>query len=259
MHKTSYKKVEAFYESYVHPYLLEQNEEIKILDIGSKKYGKDSTYKEIFQSEKIKYVGLDLSEGENVDIVTKNSFLWEEIQDEEFDICISGQSFEHNPFFWITFAEMARVIKQKGMIFTVAPGRGPVHRVPFDCYRFFPDSWLALCIYCGLNLIESYFEEYKFKRVESGSFWCDSCIIAQKPCFLNENEKYKFYNQIKNITKTLPSSYLDIFSNEVIFERQDTPFINNYERRTKVSAIKALRVRLMQSPTRIVKTVLKKW
>ncbi|WP_048710229.1 methyltransferase domain-containing protein [Microvirga massiliensis] len=89
----------------------------------------------------------------------KNGYVWFELSDDRYDVAISGQTFEHNPFFWVTFCEMARILKPGGVLFVIAPGGGRVHRFPYDCWRFYPDSWGALCTLSGMHLVETYFEK----------------------------------------------------------------------------------------------------
>ena len=207
MHKTSFMKAQAFFDTYIDQFNGKPNKKIRILDIGSKIYGEHKSYADILKNANVEYVGLDLEKGRNVDIVPDNVYLWNEIEDESFDFCISGQTFEHNPFFWITFAEIARVLKQDGKVLIIAPGRGIVHRYPVDCWRFYPDSWQSLCVYTGLTLDESLFEEYQFNRVEEGAEWCDSCVVAHKPRFSSSNESEIFYGQLAKIASTLPSNF----------------------------------------------------
>ena len=183
MHTTSYLKAAAFAKAYVQPHSM-NNESTRVLDVGSKSYLHQRSYKNIFARGRIEYVGLDLEPGLNVDLLPKDPFVWSEIADEAFDFVVSGQTFEHNPFFWITFAEMARVLRQGGLLLIIAPGRGRVHRYPVDCWRFYPDAWMALSNYCGLALVESNFEDYEqIGRVEDGAEWCDSSVVARKPSF----------------------------------------------------------------------------
>ncbi len=42
-----------------------------------------------------------------------------------------------------------------GLVAVIAPSGGYVHQYPLDCWRFYPDSWGALCAYVGLTLEES--------------------------------------------------------------------------------------------------------
>ena len=75
------------------------------------------------------YVGLDIAAGKNVDMVPGDPFCWTEIESESFDLVISGNMLEHNPYFWITVAEIARVLVQDGLTVLIAPSSG----VPASC------------------------------------------------------------------------------------------------------------------------------
>jgi SAM-dependent methyltransferase len=200
---TAYLKLQEFAKVYIDP-ALENCAGGKVIEIGSKSYLDQPTCRGIMESRGLQYVGLDLEEGLNVDLVPKDTYVWSELGDEAFAYCISNATFEHNPFFWITFAEIARILVQGGMLMVIAPGRGRVHRFPFDCWRFYPDSWSALCQYCGLELVETFFEDYAFRRLQDGSFWCDSAVIARKPIFTSEPESARFYERLRAIAATLP-------------------------------------------------------
>jgi SAM-dependent methyltransferase len=232
-------KAEAFFDTYVQP-IIQDGKKVRILDIGSKSYENQRSYADIFRVDNIEYVGLDLEEGKNVNLVPENSFIWNEIEKESFDFCISGQTFEHNPFFWITFAEVARVLKQDGKVIIIAPGRGDVHRFPVDCWRFYPDSWQALCTYTGLSVVESLFEDYDFNQLEKGANWCDSTLIASKPSLNNTNEEAIFYESLLKINSTLP-----VNSNDAI-KTKDIPLValKNYKTLTSKPFIQSLLKRL---------------
>jgi SAM-dependent methyltransferase len=122
----------------------------------------------------------------NVDFVPADPFAWTELESESFDVVISGQTFEHNPYFWITAAEIARVLVPGGMVALIAPSSGRPHRFPVDCWRFYPDSWAAICQYVGLDLLESYREKKTTTRmVIPGTYWRDAMMIAQKPAHID--------------------------------------------------------------------------
>lgn len=129
-------------------------EKIKILDVGS--YDVNGSYKNIFINKKYEYLGLDMETGPNVDIVLKNPYDWNEIETDTFDVIISGQAFEHIEFFWITIAEMARVLKKDGLLCIIAPNGFEEHRFPVDCYRFFTDGMVALARYVNLELLHTH-------------------------------------------------------------------------------------------------------
>ena len=51
-------------------------------------------------------------------------------EDNRFDLVLCNAVLEHNPFFWVTFAEAARVLSPGGFLVIVAPGAGDIHRYP---------------------------------------------------------------------------------------------------------------------------------
>ena len=124
----------------------------RVLEVGS--IAKAPSFKAIFVEIGWEYVGADLTEGNNVDLVLKDPFDWQ-IADESFDAVISGQMLEHNEMFWLTFLEMGRVMKRGGVMIHIAPSRGPQHRAPQDCWRFYRDGMVALARWSGLELIEA--------------------------------------------------------------------------------------------------------
>ena len=81
--------------------------------------------------------------------------------DQSFDLVVASSVFEHDFQFWNTFLEMVRVRKHSGLILLIVPSQGPYHRFPFDAFRFYPDSGIALekwaqSRFLGLQLIESF-------------------------------------------------------------------------------------------------------
>lgn len=65
------------------------------------------------------YVGVDLTEGPNVDLVASGHEV--DFADETFDVALSCECFEHNPEWLPTFRNMYRMVKPGGvMIITVA-------------------------------------------------------------------------------------------------------------------------------------------
>ena len=92
--------------------------------------------------------------GHNVDIVLGDPYIWD-MADNYFDGIISGQMLEHNECFWLTFLEMARVLRVGGRMVHIAPSRGVEHRAPHDCWRFYRDGMRALAKWSGLTCIEA--------------------------------------------------------------------------------------------------------
>ena len=86
MHRSSYLKMQYFKDNYLNP-----DDELKILDIGSFDRDGNYNYGLILNEDKWTYHGLDLNEGNNVDIVVEDPYDWKEIPDESYDVIVSGQ------------------------------------------------------------------------------------------------------------------------------------------------------------------------
>ena len=167
-------------EWFVETFLNDKNY-YNVLDVGS--YNVNGSYKELFEEEKFSYIGLDMEQGPNVDIVPKSTYEWSEIEDDTYDVVISGQAFEHIEFFWLTMEEIVRVTKKGGLICIIAPNGFEEHRYPVDCWRFHTDGMIALARYCKLELIHAHTNaapdtSYKKWYSENES---DSIIVARKP------------------------------------------------------------------------------
>jgi len=176
MHQSSMLRMEWFARNY-----LEMARELKILDVGS--YNVNGCYREIFESRGFTYSGLDMEHGPNVDIVPKEPYCWKEICNEAFDVVISGQTFEHIEFFWVTMTEMVRILKKGGIICIIAPNGFKEHRYPVDCWRFFSDGMVALARYTNLEILHVHTNAGPSEDAEP---WhsedeADSMLIARKP------------------------------------------------------------------------------
>jgi SAM-dependent methyltransferase len=151
MHKKVLESCKRFCIDYLNP-----EEKLSVLDVGS--YDVNGCFKPLF--EKLgkgnwHYDGLDIKEGPNVDIISKEGKF--PIEDNAYDAVVSSSCFEHDAAFWITFKEIVRVTKNNGYIQISTPSTGAVHRYPLDCWRFYPDAYTALSKWCPeAELIESY-------------------------------------------------------------------------------------------------------
>ena len=120
-----------------------------VVDIGS--LNVNGTCRHLFPAWR--YIGVDMEPGPSVDIVVHKPYRYP-IPRRSADLVISGQSFEHMEFFWLAWLEMCRIVRPGGLIFLLAPSRGPEHRYPVDCWRFYPDGFRALAKWAGVCLLE---------------------------------------------------------------------------------------------------------
>lgn len=146
MHNSSFEHMRRLVEGY-----LDRGRGLNAIDIGS--YDVNGSYRVLFDAPGWRYTGVDLESGPGVDVVLKSPYTLP-FPSASVDLVLSGQAFEHVEFFWLTWLEMLRVLKPGGLVFLIAPSRGPEHRYPQDCWRFYPDGYRALAKFGGCELVE---------------------------------------------------------------------------------------------------------
>lgn len=129
--------------------------DLRVIDLGSSNV--NGSYRELIPPN-AEYLGLDLEPGPGVDIVLTDPYRLP-LEDESIDVVLSGQMLEHCAHFWRVFTEISRVIKPSGLLFSIAPSAGPIHRFPVDCYRFYLDAYQALADWAGLRIIHCWLDE----------------------------------------------------------------------------------------------------
>ncbi|MEA3334074.1 MAG: methyltransferase domain-containing protein [Pseudomonadota bacterium] len=203
---SSLDKMRVFEEKYL---AKKRNEPLIIADIGAQNIG--GSYREIFSSANWKYLGIDISAGENIDLVVADPYDWVEIKTDSIDVIISGQTFEHIEFFWLTIGEFARVLKPGGLCCIIAPSGGREHRYPVDCWRFYPDGFKAMAKYGGLNVLEAWTQWETLDYTDDSDTWADTILIAAKP---DEHER-------KNIHQAIDDNEKNSVKQEHFYERID--------------------------------------
>jgi O-antigen biosynthesis protein len=189
MHQSSFNIITRFRELVDKKFSLGK---INLLDVGS--YGVNGTYKEIFSDPgKYLYTGLDVNPGPNVDYTPSDPYRWPELPDGSFDVIISGQAFEHIEYPWLIIEEMNRVLKNSGLICIVAPSRGPEHKYPVDCWRYYPDGFRALAKWANLEVLDAKTNWGKSGFTDGSDQWGDSFCILYKP----ENQEKSMHRERK--------------------------------------------------------------
>lgn len=191
MHLSSLDNMRSFKEKFL---LDKTTLPLKIVDLGSMDiFG---CYRPIFNERKWDYVGVDLSPGNNVDIVLSDPYNWLELESGSCDVLISGQTFEHIEYFWKTMLEIARVLKPGGLCCIIAPSGGPEHKYPVDCWRFYPDGFEALARYANLDVLSVHTNwEIKGYRDDS-DVWADTCFVARKPQKIKKQTDEVSYDRV---------------------------------------------------------------
>ena len=174
MHASSYEHMTDLVQRHLDP-----QQPLSVVDIGS--YDVNGSYRTLFNAPGWAYTGIDLSAGPGVDLVLDSPYRFP-LKSGSVDLVISGQAFEHVEYFWLTWLEMVRVLKPDGMIFLIAPSRGPEHRYPQDCWRFYPDGYRALAKFGSCELVEVG-TDWEGHAEPDSSQWGDTVGVFKKKPF----------------------------------------------------------------------------
>ena len=174
--------MQAFIGVYLDPF---RSKPLRILDVGSCIVLPDHpTYRTLLDCPTWEYVGLDVNDGLNVDVVVAEPYRWDEIAADSVDVVISGQALEHIELFWVTAFEIGRVMRPGAITMLIAPSSGFEHRFPVDCWRFYRDGMRSIADYLDFEVLEAYTE---WGRPD----WADSILVMRKPLW-GEQERLVF-------------------------------------------------------------------
>lgn len=202
MHSSSLRNLERFYKTY-----LQNLDNPNILDIGGTKLSDHMTGLDVIRkiNGNFNYKTVDIKDDPSVDIVLKNPYSFDEIKENSIDIVVSISTFEHIEFFWLTYLQILRVLKPHGIFYMNAPSNGIFHRWDQDCWRFYPDSGIALKNWGKHNNYNnSLLESFTTKKYLEGG-WNDYNVVFLKDKKYINKYPYRiiekiddFYNGIKN-------------------------------------------------------------
>ena len=126
----------------------------KVLDVGGRVVngfsGGTHGTRAIFERMGCAYVCMDISNGTGVDIVQEPGKPFP-FGERHFDVVVTISTFEHDPMYWVTIREMARVTRVGGYVYVNTPSTGKYHPWPGDCWRHLGDSGAALALWCGTS------------------------------------------------------------------------------------------------------------
>jgi SAM-dependent methyltransferase len=219
-HYQQLKFVRNFSEYFV------QDKNLNILELGS--YNYNGTIKNFFPN--CKYIGVDIVEGPNVDLVYNGKDL--NFKQNQFDISISCECFEHNPFWQKNFIDLISFTKPGGFVLITCATLGrPEHGTFRSDLDSSPGSMQKWNFYKNLSKkdfeklkLNNYFSDYgiwedkmsrdlyflgikkgtviKFEEIEKFSDY----IIYKNSVVIKYNEK--FLKKITRLLKYLIQNYL---------------------------------------------------
>jgi SAM-dependent methyltransferase len=126
----------------------------QILEIGSR--ARSGTLYREFIPAGMSYVGLDILDGPNVDVVGDAHELSRHFAPETFDAAYSIAVFEHLLMPWKAAIELNKVLKPGGVAFIASHQTFNLHEVPWDFWRFSDKAWHALFNkFTGFEILEA--------------------------------------------------------------------------------------------------------
>jgi SAM-dependent methyltransferase len=209
MHDTALEYGRLFFKTYI-----DSEKSIKVLDLGFQDV--NGSLRSV-APKKAEYIGVDFADGMGDDIKITEPYKLP-FEDNFFDVAVSSSCFEHSEFFWLSFLELLRVLKLDGLLYINAPSNGSFHRYPVDCWRFYPDSGIALQNWAhrnGLNdaaLLES------FIGIQKNDIWNDFVAVFIK------SKKHAPYFEKRMINTLTEYSNGHLKGSEKILNLEDQPF-----------------------------------
>ena len=183
------------------------NKKFKLIEIGS--LSVNSNIKNNLE-DNMEYIGMDIVKGKNVDVVLDDPYKFP-FEDKSVDVVISISNFEHTEFFWLTYLEILRVLKDDGLFFLNAPSNSKYHRHETDNWRFYPDSSISLQKWGEYNNFEPQVLEHYTNWEKGRDIWNDYVSITVKNKKFSDKYPDRILNSKKNFTNGRKNN-----SNEII-------------------------------------------
>lgn len=123
-----------------------------VLEIGSRNVS-GITRRDIFPDHS-EYIGFDVRDGDNVDMVGDAHALSQHLPRSHFDLVYSTSVFEHLLFPWKVVMETNLVMKPGGYLFASTHPTWQAHELPWDFWRFPKNGFHALFNkYTGFEIV----------------------------------------------------------------------------------------------------------
>jgi SAM-dependent methyltransferase len=204
MHNSALESFNNFKNAYLSKL---SNKKFKLIEIGS--LSVNSNIKNNLE-DNMEYIGMDIVKGKNVDVVLDDPYKFP-FKDKSVDVAISISNFEHTEFFWLTYLEILRVLKDDGLFFLNAPSNSKYHRHETDNWRFYPDSSISLQKWGEYNNFEPQVLEHYTNLEKGRDIWNDYVSITVKNKKFSDKYPDRILNSKKNFTNGRKNN-----SNEII-------------------------------------------
>lgn len=119
------------------------NAPIDVLEIGSRRR-LATTQGLDFRAAARSYLGMDILDGPNVDVVGDAHQLSTLIPDRQFDLIYSQYVFEHLAMPWVVVSEINKLLRPSADVIVLTNHSIGLHDLPWDFWRFSESAWNAL-------------------------------------------------------------------------------------------------------------------
>jgi len=158
-----------------------QMEGPRVLELGTKRsYAERSTRHDSWIPNASEFIGSDIENADDVDLIADVHKLSETVGTESFDVIISCSSFEHFKYPQLAAHQIMKTLKIGGLLFIQTHQSYPIHSSPHDYFRFSREALAALFgTRMGFNVIATDYEfPVRLKAKESAD-------VAFMPAYLN--------------------------------------------------------------------------
>ncbi len=103
------------------------------------------------------YIGLDILQGPNVDVLGDAHTLSKHFEPEQFDAVYSTSTFEHLAMPWKVAVELNKVMRTGGVAYICTHQALGMHDLPWDFWRFSDSAWNSLFnAYTGFKVVKTF-------------------------------------------------------------------------------------------------------
>jgi hypothetical protein len=122
--------------------ILPAMEKGSVLELGSRAQSVHT--RKALVPEQLQYVGFDIKEGPNVDVIGDAHKLSQYFKPEMFSAIFSIAVFEHIAMPWKVAIELNKALEVGGIMMHIAPQAWPIHEMPWDYFRYSEYAWKTL-------------------------------------------------------------------------------------------------------------------
>jgi hypothetical protein len=136
----------------------------KVLEVGPDSV--PSTFASLSGNPSLVWHTLDIYDNPQLTYPKSDGYAFD-IQDEQYDIVISGQVIEHVKKPWKWMPELARITRLGGLVITINPVSWIYHEAPIDCWRIYPEGMKGLYEEASLTVLLSRWESLETPNFRS--------------------------------------------------------------------------------------------